>query len=418
MTEELEVNGCGGGCGVDITEEGIDPETMRKIAQHPCFNKEASHLFGRIHLAVAPECNVQCNFCLREFDCVNESRPGVTSQVLTPVEALDRVKQVVAKFDNIRTIAVAGPGEPLYNNATFETFRLVRDAFPDLHLCVSSNGLLMPEKVEILHELGVDTVTVTMSAVDPRIGAQIYSWVYYEGRYYRDLEGAELILSQQLKGIKMAVERDMLVKVNSVMIPTVNDRHMTEIARKAQELGAFMQNIMPLIPQYKFAHLKPPTAEQRKKVQDASAQYVRQMRHCRQCRADAIGLLGQDLPTALFEPKKIEKPLPEKETFRVAVTSSTRDGLVDLHFGNAPRFLIYEVKGNVFQLVETRDVELKDGKSDLAKAIDLISDCKYVITRRAGPHAVQELKKAGIELIEDYSSIDVAMNKLVHNLVK
>ena len=407
-----------GGCGVDLTDEQIDPETMRKIAQHPCFNKQAEHLFGRIHLAVAPECNVQCNFCLREFDCVNESRPGVTSQVLTPAEALERVKQVVAKFDNIRTIAVAGPGEPLHNEETFETFQLVRDNFPELHLCVSSNGLLMPEKTGILHKLGVDTVTVTMSTVDPRIGAQIYSWVYYEGQYYRDLEGAELILSQQLKGIKMAVEMGMLVKVNSVMIPTVNDRHMTEIAKKTQELGAFMQNIMPLIPQYKFAHLKPPTAEQRKNAQDTSAQYIRQMRHCRQCRADAVGLLGQDLSRELFEPKKIEKPLPAEESFRVAVTSSTRDGWVDLHFGNAPRFLIYEVKGDEFHLVETRNVELDEGKIYLPKAVDLISDCKYVITRRAGPNAIKALKEAGIELIEEHNPIETAMSNLVRYLAK
>lgn len=418
MTEESGMTGCGGGCGVDIADEGLDPEIMRKIAKHPCFNKEASHLFGRIHLTVAPECNVQCDFCLREFDCVNESRPGVTSQILTPAEALERVKEVLGKFDNIRTIGIAGPGEPLYNEETFETFRLVRDNFDDLHLCISSNGLLLPDKVDLLHELGVDTVTVTMSAVDPKIGAQIYSWVYYGGKYYRDVEGAELILSQQVKGIKMAVERGMLVKVNSVMIPTVNDHHLTEIAKKARELGAFMQNIMPLIPQYKFASLKPPTAEQRKKVQDESSEYIKQMRHCRQCRADAVGLLGQDLNKELFEPKKIEVAKVDVPVTRVAVTSSTKDGWVDLHFGNTPRFLIYEIKRDTVQLLEARDVELKDGRVDLARAIDLISDCKYVITRRAGPHAVERLRNAGIELIEDYSPVETAMNRLVKYFMK
>ncbi|NQT73159.1 MAG: nitrogenase cofactor biosynthesis protein NifB [Chloroflexi bacterium] len=418
MAGELGMTGCGGGCGVDVTEEGLDPETTRKIAKHPCFNKEASHLFGRIHLEVAPECNVQCNFCLREFDCVNESRPGVTSQVLTPAEALERVKKVLGKFDNIRTIGIAGPGEPLYNEETFETFRLVRDNFDDLHLCISSNGLLLPDKVDLLYELGVDTVTVTLSAVDPKIGEKIYSWIYYDGQYYRDIQGAELLLSKQLEGIKMAVERGMLVKVNSVMIPTVNDHHLTEIAKKAHELGAFMQNIMPLIPQYKFAHLKPPTAGARKEAQDASSEYIKQMRHCRQCRADAVGLLGQDLNKELFEPKKIEVAKVDVPVTRVAVTSSPKDGWVDLHFGNTPRFLIYEVKGDTFRLLEARDVELKDGRPDLAKVTDLISDCKYVITRRAGPHAVKELEKAGIELIEDYSPVETAMNRLVKYFMK
>ncbi len=48
-------------------------ETTRKIAKYPCFNKEASFQYGRIHLQVVPDCNVQCNFYLREFDCVNKS---------------------------------------------------------------------------------------------------------------------------------------------------------------------------------------------------------------------------------------------------------------------------------------------------------------------------------------------------------
>ena len=32
--------------------------------------------------------NIQCNYCKRGYDCVNESRPGVTSEVLSPEQAL------------------------------------------------------------------------------------------------------------------------------------------------------------------------------------------------------------------------------------------------------------------------------------------------------------------------------------------
>lgn len=45
---------------------------------HPCFNAGARHRVGRIHLPVAPKCNMQCNYCNRDFECVNESRPGVS----------------------------------------------------------------------------------------------------------------------------------------------------------------------------------------------------------------------------------------------------------------------------------------------------------------------------------------------------
>ena len=54
---------------------------------HPCFSKKASAAYGRVHLPVAPHCNIQCNFCNRIYDCANENRPGVTGRVQSPDEA-------------------------------------------------------------------------------------------------------------------------------------------------------------------------------------------------------------------------------------------------------------------------------------------------------------------------------------------
>lgn len=272
-----------------------DPEQLRRIQEHPCFSAKASHRFGRMHLAVAPKCNIQCNYCIRKFDCVNECRPGVTSQVLTPVEALARVDEVMEKVHYIKVVAVAGPGEPLFNEQTFETFKLVGEKYPHLLLCISTNGLLLPEKVELLDELGVGNVTVTLNAVDPGIGKDIYEYVTYEGKKYTGYEAAQIMLDHQLRGIEEAVKRKMVVKVNTVLIPTINDDHVMEIARTIKKLGAYIQNVMPLIPQYRFAHITPPSLAEKRAVQDELSKVMRQMRHCRQCRSDAIGILGKDI---------------------------------------------------------------------------------------------------------------------------
>ena len=272
-----------------------DPTQLRKIQSHPCFSKEAMHLFGRIHLPVAPKCNIQCNYCVRKFDCVNESRPGVTSTILTPEEAVHRVREVIKEHHYIKVVGVAGPGEPLFNEETFETFRLVKDEFPQLLRCISTNGLLLPERIEDLDEIGISTVTVTMNAVDPTIGEKIYTFVEYEGKRYRGREAAEILLENQLKGIEEALKRKMIVKVNTVLIPTVNEDHIVEVAKKVGEMGVYLQNVLPLIPQYKFKDITPPGPADKKRVQDACEPYVRQMTHCRQCRADAIGKLGKDV---------------------------------------------------------------------------------------------------------------------------
>ena len=45
----------------------------------------------------------------------------------------------------------------------------------------------------------------------------------------------------------MLTERGILCKVNSVMIPGINDKHLVEVNRAVKSRGAFLHNIMPLI---------------------------------------------------------------------------------------------------------------------------------------------------------------------------
>lgn len=278
-----------------------DPEQLRKIREHPCFSEKACHAFGRCHLPVAPRCNIQCNYCVRDFDCVNESRPGVTSKVLNPKEALDMVRKALDKFPYIKVIGIAGPGEPLANEETMETLRVLHEEYPNVIKCLSTNGLLLPEKIDLLREYGVSNITVTLNAIDPEIGAKIYQFVDYKGKRYTGVEAAKILLENQLKGIEMAVDRHMIVKVNTVFIPGINDDHIPAIAEKVGKMGVYNFNLIPLIAQYKFADITPPTPEMKRKMQDECEKYVRQMRHCQRCRADAIGRLGQDVQSCLYE---------------------------------------------------------------------------------------------------------------------
>lgn len=282
-------------CLREVDDSLREPACIRKIKDHPCFSENARHRFGRMHLPVAPKCNIQCNYCIIKYDCVNESRPGVTSEVITPEEALIKVKDVIDKFPFIRVIAVAGPGEPLFNEETFSTFRLVKEEFPSLKLCISTNGLLLPLKVNLLKDLGVETITVTLNAIGPEISEKIYSYIIYNGKRISGKEGAKILLDNQLEGIETAIKLGLVVKINTVMIPEINSHHILDIAKKIKELGVYTMNIMPLISQYKFSHIPPPTIDDRKKVQDECTKFIKQMRHCRQCRSDAVGLLGKDI---------------------------------------------------------------------------------------------------------------------------
>jgi len=223
-----------------------DPAQMRKIQEHPCFSEKACHTFGRCHIPVAPKCNIQCNYCIRDFDCVNESRPGVTTRVLNPDESMDMVKKVVDNYDYIKVVGIAGPGEPLANEETFETLRRLHEQYPNVIKCISTNGLLLPEKIDLLQKYDVGNVTVTLNAIDPEIGAKIYQFIDYKGKRYTGIEGAKILLAQQLKGIEEAVKRHMIVKINTVYIPGINEDHIPEIAKKVGEMGVYTFNVIPL----------------------------------------------------------------------------------------------------------------------------------------------------------------------------
>lgn len=277
-----------------------DPEQMRKIQEHPCFSEKACHGFGRCHIPVAPKCNIQCNYCIRDFDCVNESRPGVTTRILSPGEAVEMVRKVMEKYNYIKVVGIAGPGDPLANEETFETLRLLHEEFPNVIKCISTNGLLLPEKIDLLEKYDVGNITVTLNAIDPDIGAKIYQFIDYQGTRYTGREAAELLLDKQLKGIEEAVKRKMIVKVNTVYIPGINDTHIPEIAKKVGEMGVYTFNVIPVIPQYKFSDIVPPTPADKRAMQDKCAPYVRQMRHCQRCRADAIGKLGHDVQSCMY----------------------------------------------------------------------------------------------------------------------
>ena len=158
------------------------------FAAHPCFNTDARHRFGRVHLPVAPDCNVQCNFCKRIYDCANESRPGVTTALLSPKQALYYLERVLANDTRISVVGIAGPGDPFATpTLTMETLRLVRQQYPEMLLCVASNGLSVPPYAEELAALNVSHVTLTVNAVDPQIGARVYSWIRDGKRIYRGI---------------------------------------------------------------------------------------------------------------------------------------------------------------------------------------------------------------------------------------
>lgn len=450
-------------CTSNSTQDQLHQEVLDKINNHPCYSEGAHQHYARIHVAVAPACNIQCNYCNRKYDCSNESRPGVTSSKLKPEEAVKKVLYVGGEIQQLSVVGIAGPGDALANpEKTFKTFKMLQEKAPDLKLCLSTNGLMLPKYIDEIQKYNVDHVTVTINSVDEtgEVGSRIYPWILWNHKKVYGKEAAQILLSRQLEGIKMLVERGILVKANSVLIPGVNEQELPNVAKKLKELGVFLHNIMPLLSKPEFGTYfglngqRSASDQEVMAAQEACGMDMKLMSHCRQCRADAVGLIGEDrgeeftkdsfvkMDWEALEKRydiaaraqkhqvienwraalekandrvKIEQASKNQlsstgETKLIAVTT-TGEGTINLHFGNAKEFLIYEAGDKAIKFVMHRKVENPyckgpadcDGSYPIEEIKETLKDCDILLTEKIGGCPMDELKSINLICDDSYA---------------
>ena len=170
-------------------------------------------------------------------------------------------------------------------------------------------------------------------------------------------------------------KQGVAVKINTIIVPGVNDGHAAEIARTVKELGADIINCVPLypVPGTPFAGIPSPDGETIRSIRAAASAFLPIMEHCTRCRADAVGLLGEKMPAAIElhllhcaaseqeEPAEISTAAaeaasePADPAVRPHVAVATLEGvLVNQHLGEAMQFAVFTREKGEYRLVETR----------------------------------------------------------------
>ncbi len=248
-------------------------------------------------------------------------------------------------------------------------------------------------------------------------------------------------------GLEMLTARGILTKINSVMIPGVNDEHLMEVNRVVKARGAFLHNIMPLISDpahgthYGLTGQRGPKAQELKALQDRLSDGTKLMRHCRQCRADAVGLLGEDRGQEFTMDQladEVSYDPSRRETYRevvaqergehmkqreaagamlagidaetpVLVAVATKGGgRINQHFGHAREFQIYEVSASGITFTGHRKVDnyCEGGWGEdatLDSTIEALEGVRAVLCAKVGDCPRDSLKEAGIEVSHDYA---------------
>ncbi len=398
----------------------------QRACRHPCFNNFDFHN-AVIHLPIASVNNMSGSYGAPSEPCMESTGADIRGGLLTPYEALERFLDAKKSIPNLTVAAIAGPGEPLADfDALRETFKLLRQASPDTILCLSTNGLMLPVYANHLISLGVNYITVTVNTISPDTGAGIYGEISYLGRKYSGVEGANILLQNQISGISYLAAHGISVRVNIEVLAGINEEEIRDIVRMAGECGCRLTNILQRSHSMEGEHNGPEAygSGRISSLRRECESILPQSYYCKPCNAATVETLNTRLSIepGYFRQDRNGQEKPESISYRFAVCSKTGK-LIDQHFGHATKFYIFDYRENQITFVETRPIEQycsgsreEKAAGRIYKLIKTIEDCNCVICMRIGICPSNALKEKNIDIYTTYNLVEEGLKEAVYRL--
>lgn len=398
----------------------------KPVSRHPCFNNYDFH-DAIIHLPVAPKQNINYIDDIMRNNCLGAACETVSDKVISVKEALERYLEAKKSIPNLTVAAISGPGEVLAEFDTIkETFAALRQVTPDISLCLSTNGLMLPVYASHLISLGVNFVTVNVNTIYPETGARIYQDITYLGRRYVGVEGANILIQNQISGISYLTSRGVSVRVNLRVIPEINEDEITDIVETAKECGCSLTNILPTNNSMNYEPNGPQEYSKSglSEVRKACNNILPQSYFCKPCRSASVETMGTILSVDYKEYADIvtaeKKSYDSKLRFAVCSKHGT---LTDQHFGHANKFYIYDYNNGEINFLETRTIDqystgTKQDKATgrIYRLIKSIEDCNCVICMRIGICPSDALKEKNIDVYTTYHLIEESIREAVSRI--
>jgi len=176
-------------------------------------------------------------------------------------------------------------------------------------------------------------------------------------------------------------------------------------------------NCIPLFPVAgtPFAEKNELPLSEVKKIRTRVSEIIPQMEHCTRCRADAVGMLGEDQSHELVSlMRDSANGLLDDRSGRPYVAVASMEGiLINQHLGEAEKLWIFEYDEIEPKLVGMRDApEPGDGNlrwRELAKSVE---DCHSILVSGVGRKPRWVMEQSGLRVIEATGLIAQAMDSL------
>ncbi len=201
-----------------------------------------------LRLSITDRCNLRCFYCTpwggwEKLPC----------QEILRYEELLRLAGVAAQL-GLRKVRVTG-GEPLVRKGALEFIRFLHRVPGIEEVCLTTNGVLLPELAPELYATGLCHLTLSLDSLRPE--------------RYRRLTGSDH-LHRVLAGLETALSLGFRpVKINFVVLKDINEDEVLEIALLARDRPVQVRFIefMPTVPQTRWQQHFLPIAEVRRRLE-------------------------------------------------------------------------------------------------------------------------------------------------------
>ncbi len=187
--------------------------------------------FGRqmnyLRISVTDRCNLKCSYCRPSDHSFCEL---AHAQMLT-FEEITRIVSVAASM-GVDKVRLTG-GEPLVRRGMPTLIRMLKDIPGIQDLALSTNAVLLEKQAQALADAGLSRINISLDSIVPE--------------RFKKLTGGKL--ETALNGIHKAVEVGFSpIKVNAVVMRSVNETEIAEMIDFAADMGVQMRFIefMPL----------------------------------------------------------------------------------------------------------------------------------------------------------------------------
>ena len=163
-----------------------------------------------MRISVTELCNLRCRYCMPEEGI--RKRPH--EEMMTAEETVQAAR--AAAELGIRKIRITG-GEPLVKRGITRLCRSIAGIEGIEELCITTNGILLPELGRELKEAGVDRVNIILDTLDP----EKYRYITRLGE-----------LKDALAGIDAAFDAGFeKIKINNVLMGGFNDDEIEDFVK-------------------------------------------------------------------------------------------------------------------------------------------------------------------------------------------